>query len=286
METETKDNLTDNKHTESIMRTYEIAQETELLVQGKKAIDTYTELIWQIEPIQTDQFKAVRVTVKKQEVKKIGNAYGGLVAYMQELNKISEVIELQLGQYGNVSKVINDQEIWNKWQMARQALLANAPNPDDLQSIVKGGDSDYRNPTQMIKDTPLYKVFFSPLIGEKQPAADFKSLNVFGILPSQLYMGQKVEYEIFEKVVTINDFEMRLNQVARPVIAKANVFKEQFEKNYKALLGNTYNYRWNYEVEYHFNRPGNDLLYCKAAIIEETSPGLIHKNIFTIKAVN
>lgn len=286
METQTVVSSTKDVEVEKSDLKYKIVQETELIVQNKKAIDTLTEIEWQIEPLPAMEFETVLVKVLKTEVKKIGSAYNGLMSYMQQLNKVNEEIALQLGQYGNVVKVINDQEIWAKWQMLRQALIANAPNPNDLQAMLKGGDIDYRDPTTMVKNTPLYKIIFFPVIGEKEHSSSFKPLNVFGSLPSQLYLGQKVDYGLSEKVTAINEREIKLTQVGKIAPGKANTFKTEFEKNYQALLGKSYDYKWDYTVEYVLGRTDNTILSCIAEIIEETSPQLIHKNKFTISLLN
>ena len=261
---------------------YEIIQETELIVQNKKAIDTSTAIIWHITPLQTDHFTAVSIEVKQQEVKKIASSYQSMVSFIQQLNKITDKIDLQLGQYQNITQVINSHEIWDKWEFAKDALLSNAPNPNDLKAMINGGDNDYKDATLLIKNTPLYKIFFPPIIGEKQAIFKIRPLNVFGDLPSQLYVGQKVDYEVFEEVTFANEHELKFNHQGKIMPDKASAFKEPYEKNYQELLGKQFDYKWDYLASYKFDKPKNTLLQCEAVITEQTCPALWHKNKFTI----
>jgi hypothetical protein len=236
-------------------------------------------------PIQVESGKGVKVEVKRQELTKVSDAYQNMAAFMQEFSWITQVLDLELGQYGNIIKVINEQQIWDKWQSVKYQLKKKSPDPDNLKPIFDGGDKDYGDPTSLIKNSLVHRFFFPPIIGVKQAGNDFHSINTYGSLPSQLYTGEKVFYEILERTTKSNEAELEFSHKGKLVPDKTTNFKSLYEQNYKTLLGDDFGYNWSYTVDYKFNKLQNALMAANVLLTEATNPSLMHQTRITVSHV-
>ncbi len=262
--------------------TYEIILETELIVQEQKVVDTRTLFLWEIIPLVIENNKGVKIIVKSQELTKIGGAYQNLAAFMQEFSRITAILEIAITEYGNISHIVNGPEIWDKWQSAKYQVTKKSPNVNDLQPIIDGGDKDYGDPTTLIKNSPIHKFFFPPIIGEKQVSHDFYPIKAYGDLPSQLYVGEKVFYEIFEQVTNTNNSRLDFTHKGKLIADKTGNFLNLYKQNYEALLGDNFKYNWGYLASYRFDKMKKVLLNADILLTEETSPSLMHRNKITI----
>lgn len=165
---------------------YSINFNTLLFFDDKNVVNSNTSYIWKFSTIEKRDFEhwVVELTIMDSSHTTEHDVLP-TADFANLLNKPLEKLRLLLDYDGTIIKVLNKNEILQKWNLIKKDLEKRAENNQpELKNVINSSNGDFHNPTDRIKNSLLHFLFLSPVYFDAE-----KKMRVFRY-PSVVNAGE------------------------------------------------------------------------------------------------
>ena len=253
-----------NKETTGKTYNYRINFKQKLIANNKSFANMATEIIWSYKILEiSDKKITVSIVTDSYEVKNQPPDTSKLINFSMMFNKPVKKLILELHDSGTISKVINQQEIFEKWLTIRNNELLEYQNEESMKGIFIAGDTEFSDTLVSLKGNLLYILFFDDIYGKKNTDNKYKNEQIR--LYSKLFQGEIISFDNEQRIKKNNKIVTENKYFANPNIEK---LQKMYQLDYKNIIGK------DFEYDFHINSESN---YTDEGILEELSISCIEK---------
>ena len=265
---------------------YEISYTTKFYALGQLMTNVQTNAVWQFKVINNyEDGYLIDIEVLDHRVSNANPAYDQMIEFLKAFNYPTQLLVLKLNKNGAIERVLNQEEVLERWHDVKEEVLKPLGNNEDDKQILIKGEVQYTNTLPSIKETLLYSLLFGAVYGKKAISSDQYIGNVKSV--SQLFQTVPVEYRLTETVNEINNGKLKL--VHNAALVNSNFLTADLEKmyvkSYKELCGPEFNYHNAYQANYQYDMASGLLDNCQAKFREKANDKLYFESDYHIKRV-
>lgn len=260
---------------------YKINFYQKLVANDKNFADTNSEIVWDLKFVIYNQKIIVEITIESNEVKNQTSATAELIEFAKVFNFPVSKLIIELDNFGSIHKVINQEEIYNKWQFIRQKELYKYEEDEGMKGVFVAGETEFSNTLPTLINNPMYFLFFDSVYGEDYSTKI--AINIDKEIYSKLFQGQKITLEN-NKMVNMKDKVIVKNEYLNSSINKKEL-KENFLINYKDLVGNEWDYSNTILSSATYDIENGTLDHLSSKCTEKANSNLYHESIYKIEQI-
>lgn len=257
---------------------YKIDISTDLYVLGKSFGKNITTNIWNI---QWDKVNTIQIDVVDKINIKIDGQLKPILDIVDKINKATSKLKLKLNINNSFEKVLEINDILNKWEKIKFEELKFYELEDDyFKKIIIAYDQEFKKISESISHNILYQIFLYPQALVKYPMYNQKLIceNICTI--SQLFPKQIIKYNLFyTSKLEENKIKVHCTTSVPNDWDKGLIFNE-YNKNYAGLIQEKFDFKFSLEVQYLYNED-NTLRYIKAYVKEQANKDLFYISEYT-----
>lgn len=261
---------------------YKITQDSKLFVLNKPITHSIQETEWEVIFKKGLYNHQVEIQVVKREEKQLNSQWNPLLNLLKKLNIPFEKVELTLSLEGIVNKIINQEEILNKWNRIKTEL-ENDPN---FNEVIKTGDKEYSNSLPALKKDILYFLFFSKFYNSEkkynQPIITDRDKSMYSVLFSGIENKADIKQIFYKKELQKVYFRQKITNLRNNISEIKSLYKNQFEK-FTEIDTNQMNYSVSCNADYILSVKDGNLISCNALFTEKAHDKLYYTSNIQIK---
>lgn len=264
---------------------YKINIEQRFVVNDKLFLNSITDIRWLYEISEIAENPIVTVETKSTEVSNNPTGFENLVSFAEMFNKPTVVLVLELNSLGKIEKVVNQKEVFEKWEQLANGELAEYRGDESMEGIFIAGYSEFSDTIKSLKTNPLYLFFFDEIYSKTFENSIYNKTNEQ--LLSKLFQGALISLKNRQEIIDFNT----------KVVAK-NIYRyftednqeldlaDLYQRNYKDIIGADLDYKFecSSDAEYDFHR--GMLNNLKAVCLEKANDKLFHETKYKIELVS
>jgi hypothetical protein len=263
---------------------YDIEVKQEMIVNHRSFVNTTTAIQWEytVLSIQKED-KKILLETTSYELEHTSEANKALTDFGLLFNQPVTKIELALHPDGTIKSVLNQSEIFEKWQKIKHNELANFQADESMKGIFVAGDTEFSNTMNILSQNPLYLIFFEPIYGGiiANGTTSRKSIK----LNSRLFQGKNIQLHNHQVSAVEHDIlNLKSSYVADP--DTANTLNDLYHKDYQSITGSNFYYDYKLLSFCAYSIHDGSLSECAATCTERANDNLIHNTYYTIKKMN
>jgi len=263
---------------------FSIRYHTQFFAMGQKVTDVQTEIIWILKIVDVfEDGYLVDIEVENHEVFNANPAFKEMIEFSKAFNYPTQKLVIKLNKQGSIERVLNQEEIVERWEEIKGDVLEPLKNTAGDQELLKNGDQQFGDLLPSLKETLLYTVFFSPVLGEKLVKNEHPIGE--GSFSSQLFQGIHVPYQIRETLQSTDSAGFQCGHKAYIEKTVGADLTKLYNQSYKELCGPKFSYEIDYQADYNFDWSTGLLTLCRAVFKEKANDGLYFQTDFTIKRI-
>ena len=243
-------------------------------VSGNSMIDSETDIVWNYKRQKKEGDFFAYLTQESHQVKYIKSIYRALAEYMQKFNKPLENLVLRLSEKGNVTELMNQQEIKQSWLDLKKELTPQLGDTLEEKNMLESGDKDFSDSFPLIKNNTLYNLFFPNVYNEHEIKEKFEGEEK-QLYISQIFSNEKVNI-ITKKKVEKEGHIVKIKLFSQADNSGNNHLKNIYNEKLKPFFQEEYNYSFTWSVEYNFNTETGKMIVCNSKIKEQTGSSYSH----------
>ncbi|WP_158825816.1 hypothetical protein [Mucilaginibacter lacusdianchii] len=283
--TDNKEKQVELKLTKGNNKRFEIDYHIKFSAVGQLMTDVRTTTIWLLKVI--DQFEdgyLIDVEVEDHKVFNANPAFNDTIDFFRAFNYPTEKLVLKLSKNGCVERVLNQEEVFERWVEIKEKVLAPLGDTDGKE-LLKKGDEQFKNTSPSLRESFLFNLFFAPFYGHKTELVNNKTIaTVPGT--SQLFQAVPVMYDIAEQIKEITEQHIVLTHQANVNNTRTLAdFKKLYEQAYQELCGPAFAYKNEYQATYDIDIKLGLINSCKATLIETTGSSLSYETEYSITRI-
>lgn len=259
-----------------------ITHQSNLYALNSSVVDLKAESTWNIKDLQVaaDGY-IVHMEVEKHELFNKNPALNDMLNFSKLFNLPIQQLSLKLNTNGEVVEVLNQAEIFEKWQLLKQEIGPTLQGDPNADFIYQNGDKQFGNSLGMIRDTTIYKLFFTAQYGTLKKG-DTKQISS-GKLASQMFQSKEIPYNVIATVKDINQSVLTVAYETSISGFDKKPFEEIYNSVYKEAMGDTFKYRIGYHGDYLYNIRTGMIMSGAVYISEYANDNLFFEESYLIK---
>jgi len=262
---------------------YKINIIQKLIANDKSFVNTNTEIIWKFKVIENMNDRIViNIICDSYEVKNKPSGTANLIDFAMLFNKPVEELTLELNQYGNIEKVLNQKSILDKWLLLRNNELGEYQKDESMKGIFVAGDTEFTNTLQSLKNNILYILFFDKIYDKVLTANTFINDNIS--LYSKLFQGKLISFNNRQEIQSYND--VQIMNTFKFIPDEKLELKKKYIVDYKDIIGNDFNYNYTIKSKANYLMTKGILKSLEAECIEQANDRLFHQTNYKVELIN
>lgn len=263
---------------------YRINMYQKLIANDKIFADTDTEIIWNLKFLEIAESKIIiEIKIISYEVKNQPADTSKLINFSMLFNYPVENLKLELNHYGKIERILNQKEVFEKWQTLRNKDLAQYQYEESMKGIFIAGDNEFSDTIKSLQNNLLYVLFFdkvynTPFLSEPYIG---DSINLY----SKLFQGTKIPFTNTQEFYNNENIKVK-NRYSFIVNTETRELEKKYLANYKSLIGEDFNYDYYIESDAGYHIENGILQYLDAVCIEKSNEKLFHHTQYKIQLLN
>lgn len=262
-------------------QSYQIEVFQEMMVNDRSFVNTLTTIEWafKIEEITTKNYK-VTLDTTSYEIGQTSEVNKAITDFGLLFNFPVRSLHLLISHSGEIMSVLNQADIFEKWQNIKQTDLLSFQNDKSMEGIFVAGDTEFSNTISILSRNPLYLIFFDVVYGNLEKIGNVGRKGI--ILNSRLFQGNLVELANSRKLSKKGEV-ISIENTYRSDSDSDATLKEQYQKDFKGTTGANFVYSYKLQSLSEYSFDDGMLLKSTAVCAEEANENLIHTTKYTIK---
>ncbi len=221
---------------------YDIIFYQKLTANGSHLADTETENTWSYTILEVNESKMIiKIELISQKVKNRVVGTEELVNFCTLFNIPIESLVIELNVAGQVEKIINQQEILEKWKMLRSNVLDSYQDDESMKGIFIAADTQFTNTLITLQSSLLYFIFFDNVYQKEL------SENTYGdekcSFLSNLFQGLQITFKKQQKTTCDETFFVVKNDLS--FVDDTNLgLKDKYNTSFKEITGKDFSYNF------------------------------------------
>lgn len=250
----------------------------------QKVSDVRTDMVWLLKSIEDHpEGKIVDLGIESHEVFNANPALKEMIDFAKAFNYPMEKLVLQLDEQSRVAAVLNQQEIWERWNDIKEDVLEPLKASDQDRAVLENGDKQFSSSLEAIKESLSYMLFFGPVCAKMSPSEEM--LLAGGKVASQLFAGNHIPFQL--KVTCLESGKENISFKHQAQIDPYAVadFSKLYKKMYSELCGSTFDYEATLSATYSYAFSSGLINECTAVFSEKANKGLRYESNYQIKMI-
>lgn len=261
---------------------YKINIYQKLIANDRSFVNTNTETVWNYKILKASENKMIiNIETVSYEVKNQPADTTDLINFSMLFNDPVKNITLELDQFGKIGKVVNQQEIFERWLSLRNGALGQYQNEESMKGIFIAGDTEFSDTKKSLEGNVLYILFFDEIYNK--PAADVyvkEDVNLY----SKLFQGTKVSFRNEQKID--EDENVNIENNINFINDEKLELKKKYWVNYKDLVGEDFTYDYYINSKADYDKEKGILKNLHAICVERANEKLFHQTDYTVQLLN
>ena len=265
---------------------FEINYHNRFFAMGQLMTDIRTTTHWILK--KTAPFEDgfwVDLEAEDQQVSNTNPAMNDVIEFAKVFNYPTRMLVLKLSPSGYIERVLNQEEILERWVEIKSDALKSLEETDSDRQILKNGDIQFSNTLPSLKQTQLYNIFFGPFYGAKKEGDGHIVYN--GQYGSQLFQNTLINYQVNEKVISVKPDTSTIahSTVLSNVPETLEIIKKMYDEMYKQLCGPDFNYQYKLDSQYDIDTVTGLINKSTSTFLEKANDGLYYQTDYSIKRI-
>ena len=260
---------------------YQVQQSTSLIINDESINEVNVEILWRIDSWEKNEEGFLISIVSEKYETKSSNQMADLIILLSKFNDPIDHLLIQLNAKGEPVRVVNQQEVFEKWLFLRNGEFADFATEEVTNNLLIGGDIDFRDVLPLILKSNYYILFLTPVYGLKSNYnPTYNKLN----LESIIFSGNNIELILGERISNVSDTDISIEHIGTGYIQNYKAIEKKYNEEFKQLIDVPLSYDYDFYANYLYNTDGR-LFKCKAEIQERANPKVISKQSYTITII-
>ena len=263
---------------------YKVRVEQRFTINGKPMVNTITEMLWKYKIEEANAEKPiVSIVTESSEVENTPTGFQDLLDFAKLFNRPTERLVLELDSHGELTAVVNQREIFDKWELLADGELAEYKNDESMEGIFVAGYSEFSDTIKSLKTNPLYTIFFDQVYNKnfEQPISNKPNVSFL----SKLFQGKIINLKNRQEMVSF-DTKVIAKNIYR-YFAEDNQetdLADLYQRDFKDAIGPEFEYRYECSSEAEYERYRGVLNNVKAVCLEKANDKLFYETTYKIEA--
>lgn len=200
-----------------------------------------------------------------------------LFRLLSQLNPILEHVHLRMADNGDIQSVVNEKEIYNRWERVKEQLLAQYKDTKPVKNMIEKLNASYYWSRSCIRGSLLYFIFLS----QYRKDDEFE-----GELPSILHEGEIIDINVsrFKNENVLNSSNEKTRCLhGEGKVRRRSTLKKVYNQQIKPLTGADFSYNYIFDCHYDFDCKNASLI--EAHLKEQASDKYVYESTVTFKFI-
>ncbi len=252
---------------------YTITSHSIIEMSGQRIFDTNSHQHWEVEELDSNKEGSnVLITVSQSPQTQTSEVQASF-RLMELMNQPFSRLHLLFNKDGEISKVVNKEEIKEKWEQIRKQLPDLLGDEEVIRNLVAKTNESIRFLEGELRNSIFHFMLFFPFRTESSPSF---------IIPSVLNQGDLIKIG-FQSLKKENEF-YRLEGEGE--LFNRSKLKKQYRKEIQPYTGADFNYQSSFRMNYQLNEADRRVQQATTDITEQASEGYIYQNHIEISRIN
>lgn len=251
---------------------YKIISESEYYNFKKIIYTSKTESIVEIKSVNSNVYE---INQKSKVITCSSPHYDNYLVLLSILDKPFENLVVSTDYGGKIIKIVNQNDISEKWETVKLELNELTDDKDMLRQIVETSKSIYSDSLDHILSNIQYNLLFPQLFENKLDTHIIKSSHSLELY-SSLFSGNKISLKINTKKILGTENSREIKNKSFLESRNKDILKDLYNKTYRELLGDNLEYDFSIKSNYKLDEEGN-VEKCLSEFTENINDAIVSK---------